>query len=204
QKQLEAVTPEMALRHPNWQMGRKITVDCATMVNKGLEIIEAHHLFQTPYKGIEALIHPQSIIHSLVVFRDGSIKAQLAKPDMRLPIQYALLYPQRPACSEPPLDLVAAAGLTFYPVDQERFPAVYLAKLAGESGGAAPAVFNRANEILVELFLQQRISFTEISSDLERVLDAYPGGSADDLTQVLYWNDWTGRKVRELRGEFIS
>ncbi len=195
ESQLAQVTPEMALRHPKWHMGAKITVDSATLVNKGLEIIEAHYLFQVDYARIQPVIHPQSIVHSLVVFADGSVKAQMAAADMRLPIQYALLYPQRPAGLTAPLDISRLGELHFSPVDHDRFPALGLAIEAGQAGGGAPVVFNGANEALVRRFLQGQIAFPEISRGLAGVLQRYPGGSAGTLEEIRHWHDWAQRQV---------
>jgi len=172
-EQLAGVTPAMALQHPNWRMGPKITVDCATMVNKGLEVIEAHWLFDMDYDRIEVVIHPESLIHSLVGFADGSLKAQLALPDMRLPIQYALLGPERPANPAPRLDVAAAAALHFSAPDPRRFPALELVRQAGRTGGSAPAYLNGANEALVAAFLRGQLPFTAIGLLLARLMEDY-------------------------------
>ncbi len=201
-QQLAEVTPQMALQHPNWRMGAKITVDCATMVNKGLEMIEAHHLYQIPYDKIEAVLHPESIIHSLVEFVDGSSKAQLARPDMRLPIQYALLYPERRPGLTPGLPLWQAGALHFEQVDAKRFPGVSLAVNAAQMGGAAPVVFNAANEALVALFLQEKIPFSAISRGLAEVLAACPDGEAADLEQIVHWHHWAQTWVQRRESYF--
>lgn len=182
--ELEQVTPAAALRHPNWQMGAKITIDSATMVNKGLEIIEAHWLFDMPYQQIEVLIHPESIIHSLVVFGDGSQKALLSCPDMRQPIAYALNERRRLPAPLPELDLAAKGSLTFSHPDTARFPALAVIRSAGEMGGTAPAYLNGANEFLVQAFLAEKISFTAISAILERLLAGYNNQEASELAAV--------------------
>lgn len=172
-EELADVRVSEALHHPNWQMGKKITIDSATMVNKGLEVLEAHHLFGIDFDRIETVIHPESIIHSLVEFRDKSVIAQLSYPDMRLPIQYALTYPER--CDHPDirsLDLAAIQNLSFRKMDFSRFPAVALAYQVGRMGGIMPAVYNAANEIAVQLFLEQRIGFLEIEAIISRSIAA--------------------------------
>ncbi len=159
---LASVTPEQALRHPNWSMGAKITIDSATLMNKGLELIEAYHLFPVMPDQLDAVIHPQSIVHCLVHFVDGSVIAQLANPDMRTPISYALAWPQRRSAPTARLDLVAAGNLSFEAIDIERFPAFSIAKSALQKGGAAPAILNAANEIAVEAFLDRKLRFLDI------------------------------------------
>ncbi|MEF3169099.1 MAG: 1-deoxy-D-xylulose-5-phosphate reductoisomerase [Deltaproteobacteria bacterium] len=183
---LERVTPEEAIRHPNWTMGAKITVDSATLMNKGLELIEASHLFHIPVDRIEILVHPESIVHSLVEFRDGSVMAQLGVPDMRIPIACALSWPERmdlPAV--PRLDLVSVGRLTFEPPDRERFPCLGLAYRAAQVGGTATTALNAANEVAVEAFLHKRIGFTAIARVVEDVLDGFPVEAIDDLDTVL-------------------
>jgi 1-deoxy-D-xylulose-5-phosphate reductoisomerase len=160
--ELTGVTVEDALRHPNWSMGAKITVDSATMVNKGLEVIEAHHLFGVSYDKIEAVLHPESIVHALVALDDQSMLAHLGLPDMRVPISYALHYPKRAPYQGTPLDLPALGALHFEPLSDERFPLFALAKMVGRQGGYAPTVYNAANEAAVALFLDGRISFLQI------------------------------------------
>jgi len=180
---LARVTPEEALRHPTWHMGPKVTVDSATLFNKGLEIIEAHWLFGLPYQRIEVVVHPQSIIHSMVEFRDGSVKAQLGFPDMRLPIQYALSYPERLPQRYTAVDWKAAGPLTFEPVDLECFPCLRLAREAGERGETYPAVLAAADEVAVDLFLQGRIGFMEIPWRIQEALGAHqPSGPLDLLS----------------------
>jgi len=163
--QLTEVTPEQALKHPSWQMGRKVTIDSATLMNKGLEIIEAHWLFNMPFENIRVLIHPQSVVHAMVEFVDGSVKAQLGYPDMRLPIQYALSHPERiPNPQLPKLNWSNINSLTFEQPDFDTFPCLKLAIEAGEKGGTYPAVLCGADEVAVELFLSQLINFVDIAS----------------------------------------
>jgi 1-deoxy-D-xylulose-5-phosphate reductoisomerase len=171
--EIRAATPEQALRHPNWTMGPKVTIDSATLMNKGLEVIEAHHLFALKPEEIDVLVHPQSIIHSLVEFRDGSLIAQLGSPDMRIPISHCLAWPdERLTWPAPRLDLAKAATLTFEEPDLERFPALRLARAALEAGGAAPTVLNAANEVAVEEFLARRLGFAGIAALVEATLAA--------------------------------
>jgi 1-deoxy-D-xylulose-5-phosphate reductoisomerase len=161
--ELELVTVEQALRHPTWSMGAKITIDSATLMNKGLEVIEAHHLFAIPYERIDVLIHPQSIVHAMVALCDGAVLAHLGAPDMRVPIAYALHHPQRTELDVARLDLAAVASLTFEPPDLDAFPALSLAREAAIAGGTAPCVLNAANEVAVHAFLGGRIAFTRIA-----------------------------------------
>ena len=170
------VTPEQAVAHPNWSMGAKISVDSATMANKGLEMIEASYLFDTPEKRIEVMVHPQSVIHSMVEYEDGSPLAQMGPPDMRTPIACALAWPDRLPWPAPALDLAAIGSLTFERPDEERFPALKLAREALRTGGSAPAVFNAANEIAVEAFLQRRLAFLDIASAGSETLDRLAAG----------------------------
>jgi len=172
-EELAEVTPAQALRHPNWVMGKKITIDSATMMNKGLEVIEASWLFGLPVSKIDVLIHPQSIIHSLVEYRDGSVIAQLGVPDMRVPIAYALSYPRRMIRGEAGLDLVNVGALTFLKPDPVRFPALRLAYAAAETGGTMPAVLNAANEVAVTAFIDAEIGFNEISHLVDKVLSRH-------------------------------
>ncbi|WP_025691708.1 1-deoxy-D-xylulose-5-phosphate reductoisomerase [Paenibacillus zanthoxyli] len=183
-EQLRDVTVEDALRHPNWAMGAKITIDSATMVNKGLEVIEAHWLFDLPYEQIEVLLHPESIIHSLVEFRDSSIIAQLGNPDMRVPIQYALTYPDRWYSPAQRLSLAQAGRLTFREMDFVRYPALKLAIECGKTGGTATTAFNAANEVAVARFLRREISFLRIEEILEEVLGRHPVQSHPSLEQI--------------------
>ncbi len=172
---LSQVTPEQALRHPTWSMGRKVTIDSATLFNKGLEVLEAHFLFDLPLDAIEVVVHPQSLVHGLIRFTDGSIKAQLGPHDMRLPIQYALTAPDRPPTPLPPLPLVGS--WEFAPPDLERFPSLRIAYRAGELGGLAPAYLNAADEVAVTRFLAGALRFTDIPRLLEAVLEEAPAGA---------------------------
>jgi 1-deoxy-D-xylulose-5-phosphate reductoisomerase len=182
---LGAVTPEQACAHPNWVMGRKISVDSATMMNKGLEVIEAHWLFGVPPERIEVLIHPQSIVHSLVEYVDGSVIAQLSNPDMRVPIAHALAHPQRIASGARPLELATLKSLSFEQPDHQRFPCLRLAYDALRAGGTAPAILNAANEVAVEAFLAGRIPFTAIPAVIADTLSGIGATAADSLAQVL-------------------
>lgn len=175
------VTAEDALRHPTWDMGPKITVDCATMMNKGLEVIETRFYFDLPYARIDVLVHPQSVVHSMVEFVDSSVMAQLSEPDMRLPIQYALTWPERLESPAPRLDLASGGPLEFEDPDPVRFPCLRLAREAGEAGGAAPAVLNAANEVAVEAFLDGRIPFPAIPAIIEECLARWDGPSEAGL-----------------------
>jgi len=171
---LQDVTPEQACAHPNWSMGRKISVDSASMMNKGLELIEACWLFDAPPSLVEVVVHPQSVIHSLVDYVDGSVLAQLGNPDMRTPIANALAWPERIDSGVAPLDLFSIARLDFEAPDEQRFPCLRLARQAAQAGNSAPAVLNAANEVAVQTFLQGRIRFPEIASMIEQVLDQEP------------------------------
>ena len=171
-EQIRAATPQQALRHPNWSMGRKITIDSATMMNKGLEVIEAHHLFALTPDQIDVLVHPQSIVHGIVEFADGSLVAQMGATDMRIPIAHCLAWPDRIPDAAPRLDLVALGRLDFEAPDPQRFPALALARAALEQGGAAPTVLNAANEIAVEAFLAGRLNFMGIAGLVEETLAA--------------------------------
>lgn len=193
---LSMATPEEALRHPTWSMGPKITVDSATLMNKGLEVIEAHWLFGLPYSQIDAVIHHQSVIHSLVEFVDGSVKAQLGVPDMRLPIQYALLYPKRFPTQTAALDLTAQGSLTFAQVDEQRYPCFTLARQAGEVGGSYPTVLNAANEVAVERFLAGDLPYGAISSLLADALAAHVGIQRPDLAEVERADAWARELAR--------
>ncbi len=182
---LERVTLAEALQHPTWRMGAKITIDSATLMNKGLEVIEAHWLFGTPYERVDVVVHPQSIVHSMVEFVDGSVLAQLGMPDMGIPILYALSYPERLPCPAPALDLVKVGALTFHAPDPARFPCLELARQAGLAGGAAPVVLNAANEVAVGAFLEGRCGFADIPRLIGRALDAHAAARADDLESCL-------------------
>ena len=191
---MRGVTPEQAVAHPNWRMGAKISVDSATMMNKGLELIEAHHLFRLPLDRVEVVVHPQSIVHGAVVYRDGSVLAQLGSPDMRTPIAYALAWPDRIETPTKRLDLTAVGRLTFEPPDERRFPALRVAREALIRGGGCPTVLNAANETAVHAFLEGRIGFLEIVETVERTLDQLPGGKLESLDDV-YNFDTTAREV---------
>lgn len=187
---LPSVTPEEALNHPTWRMGKRITIDSATLMNKGLEVIEARWLFDISPQKIDIMVHPQSIMHSMVEFVDGSIVAQLGTADMRQPIQYALTYPERLGSPVAPLDWTTASRLEFYSPDRQKFPCIGLAYDAIEMGGTAPAVLNAADEIAVASFLDRRISFTEIPSVVRATLDAHSrqnGGSLDSILDADSW-----------------
>ena len=181
---LRDVTPEQALAHPTWSMGARISIDSATLFNKGLEVIEAHHLFGLDYDLIDVVVHPQSIVHSLVEFGDGSLKAHVGQPDMRVPIQFAVTYPARHPGPLDPFDLTAQ-DLTFHSPDRETFRALDLAYAAGRAGGTMPAVLNAADEVAVQAFLDGRIGFLEIASLIEAVLDAHDRRPATSIEAVL-------------------
>src|SRR5262245_26294736 len=196
-EKLAAVTPEEACAHPNWVMGRKISVDSATMMNKGLEVIEARWLFDLPVERIEVLIHPQSIVHSLVEYVDGSVIAQLSNPDMRVPIAYALAHPERIGSGAQPLDLAGLKNLAFEKLDPQRFPCLQLAYAAMRAGGSAPAVLNAANEVAVEAFLSRRIPFTAIPGVIEDTLGSVASAHAASLAEVLEADSVARRKAGE-------
>ena len=180
-----AITPEQAVKHPNWQMGRKISVDSATMMNKGLELIEAHWLFDCPPEKLETVIHPQSVVHSMVRYADGSVLAQMGTPDMRTPIAYCLGLPERIASGVPPLDFAALSALTFETPDYRRFPCLELAYQAMQAGGGVPCVLNAANEIAVAAFLADRIRFTDIAHTVQHCLELDFSGSHHSLEGLL-------------------
>ena len=180
-----AITPEQAVKHPNWQMGRKISVDSATMMNKGLELIEAHWLFNCPSDKLETVIHPQSVVHSMVRYADGSVLAQMGTPDMRTPIAYCLGLPERIASGVPPLDFTALSALTFETPDYRRFPCLELAYQAMQAGGGVPCVLNAANEIAVAAFLAGRIRFTDIARTVRHCLEQDFSGSHHSLEGLL-------------------
>lgn len=193
---LAGVSLEKALCHPNWAMGAKITIDSSTMMNKGLEVIEAHHLFNMPYDGIEVLIHPQSVVHSMVEYHDGSVLAQLGRPDMRLPIQYALSYPTRWKNPFERLDL-RGKTLTFHEPDFEAFPALALAYQAGRRGGTLPAVLNAANEVAVSAFLQRKVSYLGIIDVVGEVCAEHQVSDSMDLSSILEADNWARRRAEE-------
>jgi 1-deoxy-D-xylulose-5-phosphate reductoisomerase len=192
------ITAEDALKHPTWKMGPKITIDSATMMNKGLEVIEARWLFDVPPSRIEVLIHPQSVVHSLVEYRDGSIVAQLSPNDMRFPILYALTYPERVPTPLPRLDLAALARLEFFPLEPARYPAVPLAYAALEAGGSAPAVLNAANEEAVAAFLQNDISYGAIVETVARVLAKHEVHEVPSVAAALEADAWARREARAI------
>jgi 1-deoxy-D-xylulose-5-phosphate reductoisomerase len=194
--ELEDVTPGDALAHPTWNMGPKITVDSATLANKGLEVIEAHFLFDLPYERIDVVIQPTSVVHGLVRLRDGSSLAHVGYPDMRVPISYALTYPNRSAVDLPQLDFASGLVLEFEPVDEESFPMLGLARLAGEREGSYPCAFNAANEVAVAAFLDGRLPFLGIPEVAERTLDAADGSPAADV-EALYEADREARRLAE-------
>lgn len=195
--QLAAVTPKDALNHPTWRMGIKVTIDSATLMNKGMEVIEAHWLFDIPYSQIEVVVHPQSIIHSIVEFVDGSAKAQLSLPDMRLPIQYALTHPER---WESPfregIDFGSIVSFDFEPVDLDRFPCLKLAMEAGEMGGTYPAVLSAADEVAVELFLAKKIGFPDIAAVVARTLDCHEMISYPSIEDIFAADTWARETAR--------
>ncbi len=187
-----------ALQHPTWKMGRKITVDSATLVNKALEVIEAHFLFGVAIDQVEVVIHPQSVVHAFCEFVDGSVLAQVGFPTMELPILYALTHPERVAdAGTRRFDPVEIGNLTFEPVPPSLFPAYAMGRAAGRAGGTTPAVFNAANEVAVELFLEGRLKFGRIPTVIERVLEGHPGGAADSLEAVLAADEAARRLARE-------
>lgn len=195
--QLAAVTPKDALNHPTWRMGIKVTIDSATLMNKGMEVIEAHWLFDIPYSQIEVVVHPQSIIHSIVEFVDGSAKAQLSLPDMRLPIQYALTHPER---WESPfregIDFGSIVSFDFEPVDLDKFPCLKLAMEAGERGGTYPAVLSAADEVAVELFLAKKIGFPDIAAVVARTLDCHDVISYPSIEDIFAADTWARETAR--------
>lgn len=197
-EQLKNVTVEDALKHPTWSMGAKITIDSATMMNKGLEVMEAHWLFTMPYDQIEVVVHPESIVHSMVEFKDASIIAQLGTPDMRVPIQYALSYPHRIQSPSKPLDLTEVGTLHFRKMDFDRYPCLRLSYESGKSGGTYPAVLNAANEIAVEKFLECSISFLDIEQILESVLNEHESVYHPTLEEIMATDRWAREKVREM------
>lgn len=198
-EELSAVTVEEALAHPNWSMGNKLTIDSATMMNKGLEVIEAHHLFGVPYEQIDVLLHRESIIHSMVEFEDTSVMAQLGSPDMRVPIQYAMTYPNRmPMQNGKPLRLEEIGKLHFEKLDLIRFKALGLAYAAGKEGGTMPAAMNAANEVAVSLFMEGRIPFLEIENIIERVMDSHKTISKPNLEMIMEIDSHTRKIVYDM------
>ncbi len=205
-KQLDSVTPEMALNHPVWKMGGRITIDSATLMNKGFEIIEARWLFDFPSGQINVLVHPESIIHSMIEFTDGSILAQLSVADMRLPIQYALTYPERlPANGRLPLlDLIATRSLHFRKPDERRFPCLTLGRAALEAGGAMPCALNAADEVAVEAFLGHRLRFSDIPRLIDGVMSKTPAVRLGSLEEVLECDQDARQRARALADEMVS
>jgi 1-deoxy-D-xylulose-5-phosphate reductoisomerase len=202
--QLAGVTPADALAHPTWDMGPVVTINSATLVNKGLEVIEAHLLFDLPYDSIDVVVHPQSVVHSMVEFTDGSTLAQASPPDMRLPIALALGWPERIPAAAPGCDWTAASSWDFLPLDDSAFPAVRLARAAGEAGGTAPAVYNAANEVCVEAFLSGRLPFTGIVDTLARVLDDHETGNLTTVADVVEAETWARHRAVDLSKESAS
>ncbi|MHB1006914.1 MAG: 1-deoxy-D-xylulose-5-phosphate reductoisomerase [Chloroflexota bacterium] len=197
-ERLAGVTSEQALCHPTWLMGPKVTIDSATLINKGLEVIEAHWLFGVPFERIEVVLHRESVIHSFVEFVDGSLKAQLGIPDMRLPIQYALTYPDRRPSGLPSLELARLGSLTFQSVDEERFPGLRLAIEAGRRGGTYPAAMAAADEMAVDLFRHDQIGFTDIPRLIDAVLQTHVSVATPSLADVLEADEWARRKCLDL------
>ena len=189
-KELQNITPQQALKHPNWEMGAKVTIDSATLANKGLEVIEARWLFDVRPEQIEVVVHPQSIVHSMAEFADGSVIAQLGLPDMHLPIAYALTYPDRMALAGEKLNISALGNLSFSAPDTDAFPALALARRALDQGGTMCAVFNGADEAAVELFLNGKLSFLGIPTVIERAMDAYNNTQASSLDDILAADRW--------------
>ena len=198
-EEMRRATPQQAVAHPNWSMGAKISVDSATLMNKGLEVIEAYHLFQMPSERIDIVVHPQSIIHSMVSYRDGSVLAHLGSPDMRTPIAYALGWPDRIATPTKRLDLAAVGKLTFELPDERRFPALRVARQALMRGGGAPTVLNAANETAVHAFLEGRIGFLDIVETVESTLAAIPADNLESLDDVYNYD----HAARETAGRMI-
>lgn len=198
--ELGKVTPEQAVNHPRWSMGRKISVDSATLVNKALELIEARWIFDLPPGRIDVIVHPEAIVHGMVEFMDGSVIAQMSVPDMRFPILHALAWPERVDAGLERLDLASAGSLTFRELDTERFPAPDLARRSLEMGGAAPAVFAAADEVLVDAFLEGKLAFTDIVPSIEKVLDAHCPERADSVAAVLGADGWAREQARKIVG----
>ncbi|MHB1458071.1 MAG: 1-deoxy-D-xylulose-5-phosphate reductoisomerase [Armatimonadota bacterium] len=199
--ELEHVTVDQALAHPNWSMGRKITIDSATLMNKALEVIEASWLFNIDVLKIDVVIHPQSVIHSMVEYIDGSVIAQLGVPDMRLPIQYALLYPERVDTNLPRLNVIEQGALTFGEPDAARYPGLELAYTAVRHGGTMPAVMNAANETAAGLFLDNKISFTAIQEIIRRVMESHSPISDPDLDTIMIWDIWAREETVRISEE---
>jgi 1-deoxy-D-xylulose-5-phosphate reductoisomerase len=201
---LSAVSVEEALAHPTWRMGGRITIDSATLMNKGFEAIEAHHLFGVPYERIEVVVHPQSIVHAMVDLNDGASLAHLGHPDMRVPISYALHHPERADVDVRRLDLAAVGELSFEPPDVETFPCLRLAREAGKAGGTAPCVLNAADEVAVAAFLAGRIGFTAIAATIERVLDEMPARPVSHFEELFAADAEARRRAEEQVGELAA
>jgi 1-deoxy-D-xylulose-5-phosphate reductoisomerase len=195
-EQFPEISPEQALNHPVWKMGKRITIDSATLMNKGFEVIEAHWLFNLPAEKIDIMVHPQSVVHSMVEFVDGSIIAQLGTADMRTPIQYALTYPERLASSFAGLDWTAVSRLDFMPTDRKKFPCISLAYQAMRVAGTTPAVLNAADEIAVKAFLERKIPFPDIPKIIEKTLDAYHSTTADSIESIIEADRWAREYAR--------
>ncbi len=199
-EELKGVSPEQALKHPRWSMGKKVTIDSATLMNKGLEVIEAYHLFGLSAGRIDVLVHPESIIHSMVEFIDGGLLAQISVPDMRGPIGYALSYPERLNDTVSRLELDAVGKLTFRKPDADNFPCLRFAYEALKEGGTMPAVLNAANEAVVNAFLERRITFTDIPVIISKIMDSHVSGKAERLEAVIEADRW----AREKAGDYIK
>lgn len=197
-KDLKNIKVEEALSHPTWEMGKKITVDSATLMNKGLEVIEAHWLFDMPVDRIAVLIHPQSIVHSMVEFVDGSLISQMSIPDMKIPIQYALFYPERLPTNNKPLNLAQIKTLSFFEPDEKKFPCLGICYQALEMGGIAPAVLNASNEVAVEAFLKEKISFTDISKIVKETLKHHQGTENPNLDDILDADKWAKEEANRI------
>ena len=195
-KDFDSITPEQALKHPTWNMGPKITIDSATLFNKGLEMIEAHWLFGVEMKRVEVVIHPQSIVHSMVEFADGSTLAQLSYSNMRFPIQYAVTWPDRVPNTLPPLDFSKLSRLEFFTPRYDDFPALNLARRAGETGGTLPAVMNAANEIAVAAFLNRQVRFPEIWDVVEEVINRHSAIAHPNLDAILEADQWARNEAQ--------
>jgi len=197
-EEFKHITLAQALKHPSWNMGQKITIDSATLFNKGLEMIEARWLFDVEIDRVDVVVHPQSVVHSMVEFQDGSILAQLSVPDMRYPIQYALTYPHRLANSMPPTDFAKIGSLTFENPDTDKFPSLRLARQAGRTGGTMPAVFNAANEVAVARFVQEKIKFTDIFATVERTMNAHRVVASPPLDAILEAELWARKEAERV------
>ncbi|MBI2370385.1 MAG: 1-deoxy-D-xylulose-5-phosphate reductoisomerase [Deltaproteobacteria bacterium] len=195
---LARVTVAEALNHPSWKMGRKITIDSATLMNKGLEVIEAHWLFDMPVEKVAVHVHPQSVVHSMVEYVDGSVMAQLGIPDMRAPISYALSYPERLDLQLPPLNLFQVANLTFFEPDEEKFPALRLARWAAEQGESLPAVLNAANEVAVDAFLNGRVGFLDITGIIRRTMELHEPWELREIRDVFEADAWARKTAQAL------